>query len=235
MAIVGLIPARGGSKGIPGKNIAPCAGRPLLAYTADAALQAKSLSRTILSTDDEAIARVGRELGLEVPFMRPAELGSDTASSLSVIAHALDWLELRGTEVEAIVLLQPTSPFRTAAQIDEAVALFRETGADTVVSVVEVPHRFHPSALMDVKNGFLHPWQSSGEMVLRRQEVPVLYARNGPAILVMRPSQVRTGVLYGAGTVAYIMSAKDSLDIDTPDDLLFAEFLFHRQSRVTKD
>lgn len=234
MAIVGLIPARGGSKGIPGKNIAPCAGRPLLAYTADAALQAKSLSRTILSTDDEAIARVGRELGLEVPFMRPAELGSDTASSLSVITHALDWLETHGTAVEAIVLLQPTSPFRTAAQIDEAVALFRETGAETVVSVVEVPHRFHPRALMDVKDGFLHSWKSNGEMVLRRQDMPVLYARNGPAILVLRPSQVRAGVLYGSRTVAYAMSAKDSLDVDTLDDLELAEFLFYRR-RINTD
>lgn len=225
MAIIGLIPARGGSKGIPGKNIASCGGRPLLAYTAESALKAAHLDRVILSTDDDAIAATGVALGLEVPFMRPSEFSGDTASSLSVIVHALDWLEQEGEAVDAIVLLQPTSPLRTAKHVDEAINRFRDSRADTLVSVVEVPHRFHPESLMRIEGGALLPLKASGEMILRRQDMPALYARNGPAILILTPAQVRSGNLYGEGTVAYEMSAADSLDIDTPADLALADWL----------
>ena len=225
MSIVGIIPARGGSKGIPGKNIAPCAGRPLLAYTAAAALGARHLDRVVLSTDDEAIALVGKSLGVEVPFLRPAALSSDAASSLGVIVHALDWLEGQGETVEGIVLLQPTSPLRNAIQIDAAVERFRATAADTLVSVMEVPHRFHPESVMRIEDDALLPLKTLGEMVLRRQDLPKLYARNGPAILILKPVQIRSGSLYSGRTVAYEMSAKDSLDIDTPADLAFADYL----------
>jgi CMP-N,N'-diacetyllegionaminic acid synthase len=223
MAIVGLIPARGGSKGIPQKNIAPCAGRPLLAYTAESALRAERLDRIILSTDDKAIALVGAGLGIEVPFMRPPELSGDKASSLGVIAHALDWLEAQGETVEALVLLQPTSPLRRAAQIDEAIARFRASGADTLVSVIEVPHRFHPESLMRMEGDALLPLKTVGQMMLRRQDLPKLYARNGPAILILSPKQIRAGNFYGGRTVAYEMPASDSLDIDAPEDLTLAE------------
>lgn len=233
MSIIGLIPARGGSKGIPGKNIAPCAGRPLLAYTAASALQAKRLNRVILSTDDRAIAEVGRALGLEVPFMRPAELSGDAASSLSVIEHTLGWLEAQGEDVEALVLLQPTSPLRRAAQIDEAIQRFQVSGADTLVSVIEVPHRFHPDSLMRLEGGALLPLRTAGEMVLRRQDLPKLYARNGPAILILRPQQIRVGNLYSGHTVAYEMPTLDSLDIDAPEDLALATLIL--ESRRASD
>lgn len=223
MSIIGLIPARGGSKGIPGKNIAPCAGRPLLAYTAESARQAKHLDRVILSTDDMAIADVGKALGLEVPFVRPVELSSDSASSLAVMSHALAWLQSQGETVEAIVLLQPTSPFRRSEHIDEAVERFRVTGADTLVSVMEVPHRFHPESILRVDEGVVLPLKSTQEMILRRQDAPKLYARNGPAILILTPKQIRSGSLYSGRTIAYEMPAADSLDIDTPDDLALAE------------
>lgn len=231
MAIVGLIPARGGSKGIPRKNIARCGGRPLLAYTADAALKASTLDRVILSTDDMDIAQVGRDLGLEVPFTRPSDLASDAADSLAVIAHTFDWLQKEGTEVEAIALLQPTSPLRLASHIDEAVTLFRKTRAETVVSVVEVPHRFHPRSLMKIKDGLLHTVVSAEEMVLRRQDLPALYARNGPAILILSTAQLRRCALYTGRTIPYVMSAKDSIDIDEPDDLEFAEYLLMQSTR----
>jgi CMP-N,N'-diacetyllegionaminic acid synthase len=223
MAIIGLITARGGSKGIPGKNIALCVGRPLLAHTAVAALNAKSLDRVILSTDDPTIASVGKEWGLDVPFVRPTELASDKASSLSVMAHALKWAQNEGTQVDAIVLLQPTSPLRVARHIDEAVALLLDSDADTVVSVMEVPHRFHPQSLMRIEEDRLHPLIEGSEFVLRRQDLPTLYARNGPAILVIRPSQIATGNFYSGHTVPYVMSTVDSLDIDTPEDLEVAE------------
>lgn len=225
MSIIGLIPARGGSKGIPGKNIALCAGRPLLAYTAEAALQAKRLDRVILTTDDKAIAEVGAALGVEVPFMRPIELSGDESSSLDVIVHALNWLEAQGETIEALVLLQPTSPLRNAVQIDEAIERFHATDADTLVSVVEVPHRFHPESVMQIEGGALQPLKTVGELVLRRQELPKLYARNGPAILIMSPKQIRAGNLYGGRTIAYEMPAAASLDIDAPEDLALAEMM----------
>lgn len=235
MAIIGLIPARGGSKGIPGKNLALCGGRPLLAHTAVAALNAKSLDRVILSTDDPAIANVGKEWGLDVPFVRPAELASDTASSLSVMVHALKWAQSGGTHVEAIVLLQPTSPLRGARQIDEAVALLLDSGADTVVSVVEVPHRFHPQSLMRIEKDALHPLIEGGDFVLRRQDLPTLYARNGPAILVIRPAQIATGHFYSGNTVPYVMPSIDSLDVDTPEDLELADAIIsHRLSKADR-
>jgi len=223
MVMIGLIPARGGSKGIPSKNIAPCAGRPLLAYTAESALHAKRLDRIILSTDDAAIAHVGKTLGVEVPFVRPSELSGDSASSLAVMSHALDWLQAQGETVEAIVLLQPTSPLRRSEHIDEAVERFRVTGADTLVSVMEVPHRFHPDSILRVDEGVLLPLKPTQEMILRRQDAPKLYARNGPAILILTPKQIRSGSLYSGRTIAYEMPAADSLDIDTPDDLALAE------------
>lgn len=231
MSIVGLIPARGGSKGIPGKNIAPCAGRPLLAYTAESALQAKRLDRVILSTDDKAIAEVGAALGLEVPFMRPAELSNDTAGSLGVIVHALDWLEAQGETVNALVLLQPTSPLRSTAQIDEAIERFQASSADTLVSVIEVPHRFHPDSVMRIEGDALLPLRSAEEMGLRRQDLPKLYARNGPAILILTPAQIRAGNFYGGHTVAYEMPEQDSLDIDVPEDLALAGLLIERRRK----
>jgi len=229
MAIIGLIPARGGSKGIPGKNIALCGGRPLLAHTAVAALNAKSLDLVILSTDDPLIASVGIKWGLDVPFVRPTELASDTASSLSVIAHTLKFVQSAGTYVDAIVLLQPTSPLRASRHIDEAVSLLLDSGADTVVSVMEVPHRFHPRSLMCIEENTLHPLIKGGDFVLRRQDFPSLYARNGPAILAIRPAQIATGYLYSGNTVPYVMPSIDSLDVDTPEDLELADTIIsHR-------
>jgi len=137
--IVGLIPARGGSKSIPRKNLALVAGRPLLAYTAQAALGAAGLDRVILSTDDGEIAAAGRSLGLDVPFLRPAALAGDEAGMVPVMRHMLDWLAEEGIAEATLVLLQPTSPLRQARHIDEAVALLLDSGAETVVSVVEVP------------------------------------------------------------------------------------------------
>jgi CMP-N-acetylneuraminic acid synthetase len=224
MNIVGLIPARGGSKGIPGKNFVTCAGKPLLAYTAEAALATECLDRVILTTDDEVIANAGRELGLEVPFLRPAEFATDNAGSLGVIEHALGWLEARGERVDAIVLLQPTSPLRTSKHISEAVALFQCQKPDALVSVVEVPHRFHPGALLRIDVGILKSLNhDTVQLIRRRQEYQTLYARNGPAILIITPDQIRRGEFYSGRTIPYIMSALYSVDIDTAQDLFFAE------------
>ncbi len=227
MVMVGLIPARGGSKGIPNKNIAQCAGKPLLTWTCEAARGSVLLDRVLLSTDSEAIAEVGRTCGVEVPFLRPPELASDASPSIGAMVHALDWLEAGGADVEALILLQPTSPLRTAAHIDEGIRRFRQGGAATLVSVVEVPHRFHPLALMEIRGGKLFPHGIDSERVVvtRRQDLSPLYARNGPAILIVRPCVLRAGELYGQPTLSFVMGASVSLDVDGPEDLLIASAL----------
>lgn len=228
MMFLGLIPARGGSKGIPHKNIALCAGKPLLWYACDAALRSTVLSRVILSTDDPEIATLGRSLDVEVPFLRPAELAGDQTPSIAVMQNILEWLDASNAKIDAIVLLQPTSPLRTARHIDEACALFSASRASTVVSVTPIPHRFHPQSLMQIEDGRVLPYQ--GERVVpRRQDLAPLYARNGPAVLICSTEVLRGGSLYGEPTFAYVMSEEQSIDIDTPYDLVIAESLLSRR------
>lgn len=230
MKILGLITARGGSKSIPHKNIALLAGRPLLAYTCEAALSSRCLTRIVLDTDDPGIAGVGRACGVEVPFMRPAGLAQDDTLHIDVIRHALTWLqEHEGYRPDIVVLLQPTSPLRRAEHIDAAVDIMLSTEADTVVSVVKVPHRFNPASVMRLDaNGRLYPFLE-GPMVLRRQDKPKVYARNGPAVLVMRREVVESGKLYGDVVRPLEMSIVDSVDIDNADDLALAEFWLSRR------
>ena len=224
MRFVGLIPARGGSKGIPGKNLAPCAGKPLLAWTCEAARGSRKLARTLLSTDSEEIAAAGRRLGVEVPFLRPAELAQDDTPALPVLRHALAWLDNMGEAPDALVLLQPTSPLRRSRHIDEAAALFEASGADTVVSVTEVPHRFHPSSVMREVDGTLVSYEG-GETVTRRQDQAPLVARNGPAVLIVSRATLSSGRMYGPRTAGYRMSLHESVDIDAPEDLRLAALL----------
>jgi len=215
--IVALVPARGGSKGIPRKNLAPLAGKPLLAWTIEAALASEAVTRTVVSTEDDEIARAARAAGAEV-LARPAELAADGTPMRDVIEHALR--ELGGTEV--LVLLQPTSPLRRAEHVDAAVELLRATGADSVVSVVEVPHRYRPGSLMALDGDRLVALAE--DYAATRQEKPAVYARNGPAILVLRPDRIGTD-LYGGDCRAYVMEPRDSIDIDDPFDLELAELL----------
>jgi len=233
--ILGLIPARGGSKSIPGKNIVPLAGRAMLAYTCEAALRSRELTRTIISTDDEGIAQIGRACGLEVPFVRPAELADDDTPSLRVAQHALQWLiDHEAWRPDIMVLLQPTSPLRQAHHIDAALKLMIQAGADTVVSVVEVPHRFSPYAVMRLQDGSLHPFWDEPVAFdrFRRQSVPVLYARNGPAILATRVNVIaNSDTFYGPHTIPYVMTVEDSVDIDTPFDLRLAEWLLVQRQK----
>lgn len=224
MSIVAVIPARGGSKGIHRKNLVRIAGRPLIAYSIDAALDAASVDRVLISTDDTEIADVARELGAEVPFLRPPELAGDAAPMLEVLRHSLSWLESQDVTVEALVLLQPTSPLRTAGHIEDAIALFRSAPASSVVSVVEVPHQFNPVSVMKLSvQGTLALFLGEQVAATRRQDKPKAYARNGPAVLVCNPDTLRVGELYGDSCRPYLMSDEDSLDIDTPRDLIVAE------------
>ena len=218
--VLALIPARGGSTGIPRKNLAPVAGRPLLAWTIDAALRSRTVTRTVVSTEDDEIAATARELGAEV-LARPSELAADDTPMQPVVAHALDALDTS----EVLVLLQPTSPLRGAEHVDEAVELLLETGADSVVSVVEVPHRYRPGSLMALDGERLV--RLADDHAATRQEKPLVYARNGPAVLALRPDRIGTD-LYGGDCRPYVMGARESLDVDEPFDLELAELLLGR-------
>ena len=217
MEVVGLIPARAQSKGIPRKNLALLAGKPLLQWTVEAAARSDTLTRVVVSTDWEEAATLARELGAEV-LGRPAELARDETPMLEIVRHALGELG----RCDVLVLLQPTSPLRRAVHVDGAVRLLLETDADCVVSVVEVPHLFRPDSLMALEGNQLVPLASTRPA--RRQDKPVVYARNGPAVLALRPERLGDD-LYGGDCRPYVMELRYSIDVDGRFDLELAELL----------
>jgi CMP-N,N'-diacetyllegionaminic acid synthase len=229
--VLGVIPARGGSKGIPNKILALLCGRPLLAYTADAVKESRLLTRTIVSTDDQRIADCAKLLGLDVPFIRPASLAGDDVPMLPVLQHAVEALEADGFTSDIVVLLQPTSPLRRGEHIDAAVKWLERAGGDSVVSVVEVPHQFNPTSVMRIDEGLLKPFLD-GPAATRRQDKPRVYARNGPAVLATRARVIRNGSLYGNQSWPLVMSPEDSLDIDIPWDLRLAECVLAARSNA---
>ncbi|MDM7322334.1 MAG: acylneuraminate cytidylyltransferase family protein [Gammaproteobacteria bacterium] len=218
--VLALIPARGGSKGLPGKNIRPLGGKPLIKWSIEAAQTSRLVSQVVVSSDDPAILEVARAAGAETPFIRPQELAQDDTPSIDVVFHALDHLPM----VEWLVLLQPTSPLRTAEDIDQAITRCLEAGAPACVSVTE------PSALpwwMFTVNtsGRLAPFLEDGQRPQRRQEAPTLYALNG-AIYLARVDWLRqTRSFLTEETVAHVMPAERSVDIDTALDFRMAECL----------
>lgn len=221
---VGIIPARGGSKGLPRKNLRMLAGKPLIAWTIEAARQCAQLDRVVVSTDDTETREVALAFGAEVPFLRPAELATDTATSVAVGLHLLDWLKSQvGGEPRWLVQLQPTSPLRSASDITACFRLQHETKADAVVSIRPASHP--PQWLR--KLGPAHellPW-SDAPLPLRRQDVESLYEFNG-AVYVIDTAVFRAVHSYFPyKTVGYVMPPERSLDIDTPWDFHLAELV----------
>ncbi|GAB4315059.1 MAG: acylneuraminate cytidylyltransferase family protein [Promethearchaeota archaeon] len=234
---LGLVPARGGSKRIPRKNVKLLAGKPLVAHTLDAARRSKLLDRTVVSTEDEAVAAVCRSLGAEVPFMRPAKLATDEASSVDVVVHALKFLEeTEGYRPDYVVLLQPTSPLRTSDDVDAAIELvMADPAADSLVSVVEVPHNFHPDKIMRLEGRYLRGLAGSNRIVDRHQ-LDRVYARNGAAIYISRAKLVLEGRrLLGERVVPYFMPRERSVDLDDEFDWAVAECLFKRRTLNAKN
>lgn len=223
MSVLALVPARGGSKGIPGKNIRPLAGRTLLEYVARAASASQVVDRIVLSTDDPGIAAEGRRVGLEVPFLRPAELAADETPMLPVIAHAVDALAQQGWSPDIVVLLQPTSPLRRPAHIRAAVEELRASGADSVVTVVELPRHLSPDYVMRIEQGRLVPFLEEGARVTRRQDARPAFVRDGTVYAFWRRTLTATGSIYGRTCRPLILPAAESLTLDTPDDWLDAE------------
>lgn len=223
MRVLGLIPARGGSKGIPRKNIRPLGGKPLIAWTIEAARRSRLLNRVILSTEDEEIARIGREWGVEAPFLRPAELAQDETPTLPVVLHALDWLEERGDRYDAVCLLQPTSPLRKPEWIDACVDLLAERQADSVVTVCRIPEEHHPWwALEQTPDGWLR-FCAGDKAPSRRQELPPAFHREG-SVYVVRTRVLRDErSLYGVRLAAYLVSENDTVNLDRETDWQRAE------------
>jgi len=222
--VIGLIPARGGSKGIHRKNLAPLAGKPLIQYTFEAALESKLLDRVILSTDNPEIADFARSLNIEVPFFRPKSLATDTASTRSVQVHALKWLhDDEGTMPEVMVTLQPTSPLRNSMHIDEAIREFHSRNVDSVISVTPVNE--HPYEVVGFADGQMFRPLERPDGIVRRQEYPPYFFING-AIYVTRSSVLLdqdSG--FGKTVYGYEMDPKQSIDIDNGLDLQIAQFL----------
>lgn len=222
MRILGLVPARGGSKGVPGKNIVDLHGKPLLVYTAEAALGAKRLAKIILSTDSEEIAAVGRGVGLEVPFLRPAELARDDTPTLPVLQHALEFLSARGEHYDALCLLQPTSPLRSSRQIDAACQLFIDTEADTLLSVLAIPHQYHPDWALVPRpdeSGLLRWACGADSPVPRRQDLSPAYHREGSLYISRTALIMERGTLYGERIVPFPVDESMSVNIDSLSDL----------------
>ncbi len=217
-----IIPARGGSKGIPRKNIKPLCGRPLIAYSIDTALAlASDLDHIILSTDDAEIAQCGRDCGLRVDYMRPAELATDTASSQSVILDAMAWTDARGISYDCVVLLQPTSPLRTVDDVRHALEAYNPE-IDMAVTVTEAASNPYYNCFETTPEGYLHVSKGDG-LYTRRQDAPHAWEFNG-AVYVINPRSLREGHM-GAfkRRVPVPMPRSRSVDLDTPLDWLVAE------------
>jgi CMP-N,N'-diacetyllegionaminic acid synthase len=232
MKILCIIPARGGSKGVPGKNIKLLGGKPLLAYTSEMALQSKLLTEVIVSTEDAQIIEVARSLGLKVPFIRPLELAQDSTPTIDVIIHALEWYQKKGVVFDAICLLQVTSPFRTLAFLDQAITTFIAKGCDSLVSVQKVPHEYNPHWVFEENSeGNLQLATGENEIISRRQELPVAYHRDGSIYITKTEVLLTAHSLYGK-SISFIESDPDFyVNIDTLQDWEKAEEMIQNTSK----
>ncbi|MEQ1727563.1 MAG: acylneuraminate cytidylyltransferase family protein [Vicinamibacterales bacterium] len=228
--VLAVVTARGGSKGLPGKNLVDLCGRPLIAWTL-AAAEASSATRVIVSTDDAAIADEAGRWNAEVPFLRPAELAADDTPGIAVVRHALDWCEEQERyQPDIVVHLQPTSPLRTAEDINAALRLLEESRADAVVSVCEATH--HPFWIKRTSEaGWLTDLVAQAGQVMRRQDLPEALAVNG-ALYLARPAVARSpGGWFGERTKGYLMPPDRSIDVDTEFDLRIAQCLLAQRLR----
>ncbi len=229
MKILGIVPARGGSKGVPGKNIKPLAGKPLIVHTLEAA-HASTLTKVIVTTDDSSIAAVAKAAGGTVPFMRPPELATDTAKSIDVAMHALQAMEqLEGMTYDAIMLLQPTTPFRATADIDQAITLLQNNPeADSVISVVDV-EAFHPARMKYMEGDrLIDPPFCEAYENQNRQELRPMFIRNG-AIYLTRRKTLLAKSYKGDVCMGLVMPNERSINIDTLHDFEYAAWMYQKK------
>lgn len=231
---LGVIPARGGSKSVPRKNLRPLLGRPLVAYTIEAAHASKLLTDAVVSTEDEEIAAVCRALGARVPFMRPVELAGDLTPSWPVVQHAVNEMErITGQPYDIVMLLQPTSPLRTSEDIDACIQMLIDTGADSVVSVVEAPH--HPFRMKRVvgDNILINYIDQGFEDMRPRQALPPVYVRSGDIYVSWRKVVMEQDTVVGRDCRAYFIPPERYADIDSEFDFLWAEYVLKKRMQQT--
>ncbi len=230
--MLAVVPARGGSKGIPRKNIRLLAGKPVLGYAVEAGLAAHLVDRVVCSTDDPEIAEVARSCGAEVPFLRPSELAQDDTEDWPVFVHALRWLEEHeGWIPDVVVNLRPTSPLRRVEHVDRAIELLIETGADSVKSVSlarQHPHKMW--LLAEASSGPMRPFLDTAFRLERGPDVPraelePVYWQNGIVDVTRRSVILEQGVMIGANVAGLVTDPSDAVDLDTPLDLALAELL----------
>jgi CMP-N,N'-diacetyllegionaminic acid synthase len=236
--IMAVIPARGGSKGVPRKNIADLGGKPLIAYTIEVARKSKLIDAAIVSTDDAGIAAVARSLGADVPFLRPAELARDDSPDIDFMRHALEWVEThRGWHPEIMVILQPTMPFRRVEDVDGALRFMAEQGCDSVRTLA-VPTHVTPYKMWfldDAEKGIISPvlkteyFDRLGTDV-PRQKLRPCYWQPG-VVMATRAEFVRKGKVFGPDLRGYVVDIRSAHDIDEPADLEYAEFLMQKQNK----
>ena len=223
--VLAVVPARGGSKRLPRKNILMLNAKPLIAWSIEAGLNSKYVDRVIVSTDDQEIANVSKKWGADVPFIRPDELANDNATTVDTITHALNSVERTGEIYGYILLLQPTSPLRTAEHIDEAVELMVERNADSVVGVSEVSHPYEWTNTLP-ESLSMDEFISREAYFTRSQDFPKRYQINGAIYLIKKENMFLSGrMMSETNSVAYIMKKYDSVDIDDQLDFMLAETL----------
>lgn len=225
--VFGVIPARGGSKGLPGKNLKTLGRLPLIGHAVASAREARRLTRFIVSTDSAAIADEARRHGAEVPFMRPADLASDQAGMVPVLQHAVRWLEAGGgPRPDLVVTLQPTSPFRVGADIDATIAKVVETGAESAQTIVEASyHPFFMKTLDGDRTVALFP---DGHTYVRRQDAPPVYQPSGAVYVTRYDVLMRDGRVLGKDNRGIVMGFEASVNVDTEWDFLLAELILSR-------
>ena len=229
-SVLAIIPARGGSKGLPGKNIKELCGKPLIVWSIEQAKSCSDIDRIIVSTDDGEIAEVAKKYGAEVPFIRPAELANDIATSIDAIFHAINWLkEHKDYRPEYILLLQPTSPLRTREDIDGAIRMLKEKKAQAVVSVCETDHHPWGSNILP-EDGNMKDFIRPDILNKRRQDLPVFHELNGAIYLADTDYLHEYNGFLGPDTFAYKMSKERSVDIDSDLDFKLVTLLLQEKN-----
>ena len=227
--ILGVITARGGSKGIPGKNIKLLGGKPLIAYTIEAAKKSSLITHLIVSTDDKDIADVCKKYGADVPFTRPEELALDTTPHLPVMRHAVEFMENKlGEKIDYAVILQPTSPFRLPEHIDATIQKLMDTGADSSVSLVEVEGGSHPMKMKKLENDRVLPYCMDEPEGARRQDLPICYKRSSAVYAIKRETLMDKNRLYGDYVAGFITPKEFYIDIDNEPDWMKAEYMLKK-------
>ena len=224
--MIAIIPARGGSKGLPGKNIKLLNGKPLIAYTIEAALNSEKISRVIVSTDDKDIADVALQYGAEIPFMRPGFLASDNAKSIDVYNYTIERLESEEKiKINEIIVLQPTSPLRNSSHINEALEIYLKRNADSVISYCKEDHPIFWHKFINDEGKFEEIFHENYQR--NRQEIRPTYFPNG-SLYILKKHILLEGLFYTKNSYVYLMDRKMSVDIDTEEDFLFCEYLLNR-------